>query len=68
MRLKTEGKRSTMTNERQEILEKLDFIWKTQDAAWEHSFAELEAFKRMHGHCNVPSSYIESQLYVWVKR
>jgi hypothetical protein len=68
MRLKTEGKRSTMTQERQEILEKLDFVWNTHEATWEDSFAELEAFKQIYGHCNVPSSYMENKLSHWVKR
>lgn len=68
MRLKINGKTSSMTQERQEILEKLDFLWNTHDATWEDSFVELEAFKRIYGHCNVPSSYMESKLSRWIKR
>jgi hypothetical protein len=34
---------------------------------WEQRFADLVAFKAVHGHCNVPSSYQEDpSLAVWV--
>ena len=34
-------------------LERLGFAWTYQDPAWDNHFAELVAFKRKHGHCNV---------------
>src|SRR5208282_1599813 len=34
---------------------------------WEQRFADLLAFKAVHGHCNVPSTYREDpSLAVWV--
>ena len=36
---------------------------------WEQRFKELEAFKRKHGHCNVPRSYpLNQQLAYWVDK
>eukprot|EP00538_Stauroneis_constricta_P011409 CAMPEP_0119556036 /NCGR_PEP_ID=MMETSP1352-20130426/8089_1 /TAXON_ID=265584 /ORGANISM="Stauroneis constricta, Strain CCMP1120" /LENGTH=660 /DNA_ID=CAMNT_0007602925 /DNA_START=261 /DNA_END=2243 /DNA_ORIENTATION=- len=68
MKLKLEGKHSTMTTERQEILENLGFIWDSHKAAWEERLHELRQFCSNHGHTNVPSTYPENpQLSVWVK-
>ena len=67
MRLKLEGKRTTMTKERQEMLEKLDFVWNTHEATWEDSYAELVAFKKVHGHCNVGRCAKEIKLNRWVR-
>jgi len=67
-KLKQEGKHSTMTNERQEILEGLGFVWDSHKAAWEERWHELRQFCRDNGHTNVPSTYPENpQLSVWVK-
>ena len=38
-----------------------------QQDTWEQHFQELEAFKKEHGHCNVPRSYpLNQQLAYWV--
>jgi hypothetical protein len=64
--LKSEGKHSTLTDERQAALEAIGCIWDSHRAAWEERFNELCYFKERH--CNVPSKYDENQpLAIWVK-
>ena len=67
-KLKVEGKRSTMTDERKATLEQVGFIWNSQEAVWESRFNELSVFRQVHGHCMVPTNYPENpQLAVWAK-
>lgn len=67
-KLMLEGKPSTMTHERVELLERIGFVWDSQGAAWYERLAELEEFKNRNGHCNVPSHYGKnSRLATWVK-
>ena len=67
--LKTSGKRSTLSDDRVRLLNKIGFIWNSHDAVWEERWNELLQFKRVHGHCNVPSKYEENpSLAIWVKR
>jgi hypothetical protein len=66
--MKVEGKHSTMTEERQARLAKLDFVWDSHAAGWEERWNELRAFQDAHGNCNVPKTYPPNQqLAVWVK-
>eukprot|EP00536_Pseudo-nitzschia_multiseries_P016038 jgi/Psemu1/312710/fgenesh1_kg.1005_\ len=68
-KLKLEGKRSTITEERVQALEKAGFIWDSHKAVWSERLEELKAFKRKFNHCNVPSRYKPNhQLAIWVKR
>lgn len=68
-KLKLDGKRSTLTEERIRILNKVDFIWNSHDAVWEERFQDLLAYKHVHGHCIVPSTFeANPQLAVWTKR
>jgi hypothetical protein len=68
-KLKLEGKRSTLSDERVRLLNKIGFIWNSHDAVWEERWNELLQYKRLHGHCVVPSNYEKNpQLAVWVKR
>jgi hypothetical protein len=63
-----DGKTSSMTYERQKVLEKVGFSWHSHHGAWEDRWAELREFKQRHGHCNVPSGYIHNpSLAIWVK-
>jgi hypothetical protein len=65
---KIEGKHSTLTSDREEMLEKLGFIWDSHRAAWEERLNEIVIFREIHGHCNVPSKYPENPpLAIWVK-
>lgn len=67
-KLKSEGKRSTLSDERVRLLDQIGFIWNSHDVVWEERWHELLAFKRGHGHCIVPSNYDKNpQLAVWVK-
>lgn len=68
-KLKQEGKRSTLSDERVEALENIGFVWDSHRAVWDERFNELIDYKRINGNCNVPSRYTENrQLAVWVKR
>jgi hypothetical protein len=62
---KTKGK---LAAERVERLDALGFESKPQAAVWEKMFAELEAFNRVHGDCNVPIGWPENpKLASWVQ-
>jgi hypothetical protein len=68
-KLKTEGKRSTLSDERIRLLNKIGFIYNSHDVVWEERLQELILFKQIHGHCIVPSNYQPNvQLAIWTKR
>jgi hypothetical protein len=68
-KLKTEGKTTTMTDDRVVALEKAGFIWDSHSAAWGDRMTELQAYKLAHdGSCNVPSNCpTHPQLATWIK-
>jgi Helicase associated domain len=56
-----------LSRERSLQLEKLGFAWNAQADCWEERFAELVAYKRIHGHCAIPTAWAENQaLAKWV--
>jgi hypothetical protein len=66
-RLHREGKTSYMTLVRIRALESLAFDWGIRTAAWEDRLSELADYRKIHGHCNVPTNYSEStKLGAWV--
>lgn len=68
-KLKQEGKRSTITDERVQALEEAGFVWDSHKAVWAERLEELKSFKKEFHHCNVPSRYQRNhQLAIWVKR
>jgi len=68
-KLKQDGKRSTITNERVRALDEVGFVWDSHKAVWSERLEELKEFKKQHRHCNVPSRYTPNhQLAIWVKR
>jgi hypothetical protein len=68
LRLRNEGERSTMSSEREELLNQLDFTWDPHSAFWEERLIVLEKFLETHGHANVPTKYPENpQLAIWAK-
>jgi hypothetical protein len=68
LKLRKQGRYSTMTEERIKSLDELGFVWSSHGASWEERYLELVAFQQEYGHCNVPSSLPEKyQLAVWVK-
>lgn len=67
-KLRIEGKRSTLSDERVRLLNQIGFIWNSHDVVWEERWQELLMFKHLHGHCIVPSNYDKNpQLAIWVK-
>jgi hypothetical protein len=47
-------KNSKLTSKQIAQLDALGFCWNTLAAAWDKKYAELVAYKEVHGHCNVP--------------
>ena len=67
-KLRSEGKVSTLTDERVAMLDELGFVWNSHTATWEERLAELEQYRKENGDCNVPSQYpINQKLATWVK-
>jgi hypothetical protein len=67
-KLKSEGKHTTLTDERMMALESMGFIWEKNRAIWEERWNELCVYHQIHGHANVPSTFPENpQLAMWVK-
>jgi len=68
-KLKITHKKSTLSEERVRLLNKISFIWNSHDAVWEERLQDLVGYKKVHGHCMVPSSFESNpQLAVWTKR
>jgi hypothetical protein len=66
--LQLEGKKSNMTLPRIQELESLGFEWCCFGATWEVRLSELADYRRIHGHCNVPTKSREnSKLGRWVR-
>jgi hypothetical protein len=62
------GKTSRMTNFRIQALEDMGFIG-GRYSAWEDRLSELADYRKIHGHCNVPSRYSENtNLGEWVAK
>jgi hypothetical protein len=67
-RLHAEGKMSSMTLVRIQELESLGFEqWDSRSDAWDDLLSELAAYRKTHGHCNVPrNNSSNTQLANWV--
>ena len=63
-KLKQKGKKSHLTDEREELLNKIDFVWDVN--VWSERFAELAAFKQQFGHFSVPVEFPNKQLRPWI--
>ncbi|CAJ1968165.1 unnamed protein product [Cylindrotheca closterium] len=67
-KLLQQGKKSTLVPHRVKALEDAGFIWDSHSALWEERLNELKAYRQVHGHSNVPSTYTaNAQLSTWVK-
>ena len=67
-KLKHSGHHSTLSDEREAILNQAGFIYDSHRAAWQEQFQLLEQFSMTFGHCNVPTRYKGSAaLNVWCK-
>ena len=66
-RKKCEGHVSPMTDDRVELLKKIEFVWNVHDSTWMSRYDELIEFQQSHGHCNVPQNYCANKrLGEWV--
>jgi len=64
------GRKDSMSKERKDKLEKLDFVWNTVDAAWERGYGELKNFYEKNGHSDVKGSFQTKDGYnlgTWVE-
>ncbi len=59
-------RRGRLTPERIARLEAIGFSWDPNDAYWDDRFRELSAFARSTGHCNVPVTFHNRPLALWV--
>ena len=55
-KLKRDGKHTTLTDEREDALNDVGFVWQSHRSAWEERFDELCAFRMVNGHCSVPAT------------
>jgi len=56
-----------LTADNEERLNRAGFVWNKLESDWEQRFAELLAFKKANGHCNVPAIYKHNPaLRTWV--
>jgi hypothetical protein len=69
-RFHLEGKPSSMTNFRIQALESLGLKWSVRvTATWEVRLNELADYRKIQGHCNVPTHYSENiELAHWVAK
>jgi len=61
------GHHSTLTDEREELLLDVGFIFDSHRAVWYARFETLKAFSLANGHCTIPSKYDDGSLNVWIK-
>jgi hypothetical protein len=67
-KLRKEGKKSTITDDRIASLEKIDFAWNKNEAIWKQRIQELAQYRKEHGNCNVPRNYApDMDLAKWVE-
>lgn len=59
-------KKGKLETERKKKLDRLEFVWNTNEAAWEHRYALLVRYAETHGHCCVPIS--DATLGMWVAK
>lgn len=58
----------SMTPERIELLEKVEFVWSARDAAWLERFQELEEFIHANGPGLMPPVKTHASLRSWLNR
>ncbi len=68
-RLKERGLQSTLTDEREQLLADVGFVWDSHDDSWQENFESYERFVMAYGaHCSVPSNYSPyPSLSTWCK-
>lgn len=70
MKLWKEGKQTTMTKERQKLLDDLDFTWQIRNKTnWDIRYSEMVEYKDKHGTTVVPQHFKENKaLGKWVAK
>uniref|UniRef100_UPI0009B050FF DEAD/DEAH box helicase n=1 Tax=Chlamydia suis TaxID=83559 RepID=UPI0009B050FF len=64
---RTKFKKGKLSEDKIARLEEIGFVWDVLEEGWEENFLELKRFREEHGHCNVPSVYLQNpSLGVWV--
>ena len=67
-KLLMDSKQSSITKERIELLNELDFAWNAQEAAWTRHLTDLKKFREETSHCHVPLNHPRyPKLGLWVK-
>lgn len=63
-----DGRQSSITAERVKLLDRVEFAWNAQEAAWEKHMRDLKAFRAEHGHthCQLGDPKYP-KLGLWVK-
>jgi hypothetical protein len=61
------GHHSTLTDEREELLLDVGFIFDSHAAVWNARFETLKAFKLANGHCTIPTKFDDGSITVWIK-
>lgn len=68
-KLRQEGKHSNLTQEREDLLNGLTFVWDSRACHWEDRFGELQAFHKEFGHVRVTqTNKAYRPLAIWLKR
>ena len=67
--IKKDGQRSNLTDEREAMLDDIDFSWSSRTSRWDDFFQELCRYKAEHGNCQVGrTDPMYSRLGCWLKR
>lgn len=67
-RLKQSGMHSTLTDRREMMLNRIQFVWDSHESTWERRFNELKKFVEENGHCKIPTTLDGyRQLATWVR-
>lgn len=68
-KLKHMGKHSNLSDDREDLLRRIGFVWDSRETLWDERFQELVRFKAIYGHCKVTRKYKDFQsLAAWLKR
>ena len=63
-----EAKTASISPERIEMLEKIDFVWNAQDALWRQRVDELDEFVKVNGFGSAPPIKTHRSLGRWLQR
>lgn len=64
-----QGRRSNISDDHIELMEKIGFIWDAHGGQWQKMYDELVDYKNKHGNCDVPTKYhLNKGLATWVNR